>query len=162
MKYLFWILIVLCSTKSSTAQQLTLTFKQAAKNGIPFEHLDSIYKSAVHTDSTKAIFKSVPEQLKLQQAYKHLIRDLGEHLGENNFKWGKKVRCFNRIYFSPDGSIDYFLYNFLPLPNDPVPVEEKQRVRFEELLQKFIKNYRFELSAVEKFAQCSPVSYSDL
>jgi len=92
MKCLICILIMLGWNKSSNAQQLALTFQQARSNGIPFERLDSTYRSAVHTDSTKVVSKSALDQQKLQQAYQHLIQALGQYLVKNNFKWGKKVR----------------------------------------------------------------------
>lgn len=48
----------------------------------------------------------------MHQEYVNLIFGLNAFLSENNFEWEKPTRCFNRIYFSSDGTIDYFLYNF--------------------------------------------------
>ena len=71
-----------------------------------------------------------------------------------------KTKCFQRIYFAPNGKIDYFIYNFKlknVLPENLIS-EEKQK-EFERLLKLFVKDYTFFTSANEKFAQCSPTSY---
>jgi len=93
----------------------------------------------------------------LQHAYIQLLQDLGQFLSDQRFTWKKATRCFNRIYFSPDGSIDYFLFNFLGKAEDkPDEVTEKE---FQNLLNLFIANYQFPLTAKVKFAQCSPTTY---
>lgn len=148
-------LSILCS--NAFAQKLGLTFQEAKKQGISINALDSIYKSAVHVDSSKAVFKTDDAQKALYEAYVELLTDLGKFLSANNFKWDEPTRCFNRVYFSNDGTVDYFLFNFLGQPEEK-PSEEKQE-EFEELLNRFIKDYQFSLTADEKFAQCSPVTY---
>jgi len=151
------------SASSLFAQKrpLAITFQNAEKQGLAFSKLDSSYKSAVDSDTSKAVFKSAAQQKELQLAYADLLKDLNKHLAENNFKWEKPTRCFNRIYFKPNGKIDYFLYNFLPKPSDPNPISEEKRLRFEKLLSAFIRKYQFKLTADVKFAQCSPVTYAD-
>jgi hypothetical protein len=89
-------------------QHQGLTFQDAEKQGISIKHLDGIYKSAVHSDTSLAVFKTETEQEALQQGYVKLLQDLGKFLSDNNFKWEKPTRCFNRIYFSAEGTIDYF------------------------------------------------------
>ncbi|MFN3757527.1 MAG: hypothetical protein ACK4RM_11280, partial [Flavobacterium sp.] len=79
-------------------QQRGLTFQNAEKQGISIKHLDSVYISAVHTDTSLAVFKTETEQEAMQQAYIKLLQDFGKFLLENNFKWEKPTRCFNRIY----------------------------------------------------------------
>jgi len=134
--------------------QKAMTFEDAEKNGIRISQLDSIYPSGLHADSTKAVFWD--KQDEFIKAYQKTLQDLGAYLKANNFSWDKQTRCFNRIYFSKDGTIDYFLFNF---SKDAItPEREKQ---FAVLLNKFVKDYRFPLSATTGFAQCSPVRYSD-
>ncbi len=143
------------------AQQkaLVFPFEDAAQKGIPYQKLDSVYQSAVHSDRTLAVFKTPAEQLKLQAAYASMLQALGKHLAANGFKWEKPARCFNRIYFRPDGKVDYFLYHFLPSAGGTVSTEKAKQ--FEILLDGFLKEYTFPLTAPVKFAQCSPVTYSD-
>jgi len=134
-----------------------MTFQEAAKLGISIDKLDSSYKSAVHVDTSLAVFKTDSAQEKMHEAYVKLLQDFGKFLSEHNFKWDKPTRCFNRIYFSPGGTIDYFLYNFLGKPEDKLP-EEKQK-KFNTILNRFINDYKLAVTANVKFAQCSPATY---
>jgi hypothetical protein len=154
---LITITIALLCSAGCLAQGKALTFDEAAQQGIPFQRLDSLYKSAVHDNASLAVFKTPDEQAKLMQAYTKLLQDLGAHLKANNFKWQNQPRGMNRIYLSPDGKIDYFLYHF---PAGQVTLEKEWE--FARLLNRFIQNYRFAITAPEKFAQCSPVRYSDI
>ncbi|KXK39069.1 MAG: hypothetical protein UZ09_BCD002001108 [Bacteroidetes bacterium OLB9] len=148
---LLWICFTACG------QHLGLTFQEAEKQGISIKHLDSLYQSAVHTDTSMAVFKTDKEQETMHQEYIKLLQDFGKFLSTNNFVWDKPTRCFNRIYFNTDGTIDYFLFNFLGKTEDK-PDEEKQK-EFQRLLNLFIKDYKFSLTSKAKFAQCSPTTY---
>ncbi len=152
---LFTLWLLTCSP--SFSQHLGLTFQDAEKQGISIKHLDSIYTSAVHTDTSMAVFKTESEQQAMHQAYTILLQDFGLFLSNNNFHWEKPTRCFNRIYFNTDGTIDYFLFNFLGKPEDK-PVKEKEK-EFQRLLNVFIADYVFSITAPTKFAQCSPTTY---
>ena len=153
----FIITVLLTICLQTFGQHLGLTFQNAEKQGISIKHLDSLYKSAVHADTSLAVFKTEKEQDALQQAYVKLLQDFGKFLLENNFKWEKPTRCFNRIYFNSDGTIDYFLFNFLGKTEDkPAEIIEKE---FQRLLNVFISDYKFSLTAKTKFAQCSPTTY---
>ena len=133
--------------------QKSMTFKQAEKIGIS-QKLDSLYRGGIDSDSTKSIFKDQKAYIK---SYQQFIFQLGDFLKKNNFKWGKQVRCFNRIYFSNQGTVDYFLYNF-----NEGQITPEQESEFGNLVQQFIQQARFGLKTDTKFAQCSPVKYTDL
>lgn len=142
------------------SQSKVFSIEEAQKIGISIKELDLEYKSAVHVDSTKAVFKSEAQQQKLKESYTKLLQDFGSFLNKNNFKWETKTRCFQRIYFAPNGKIDYFIYNF-KLKNvflENLISEEKQK-EFQRLLELFVKEYTFSSTAAEPFAQCSPTSY---
>ena len=151
------IFTILISIISSNAQNKALTFKQAELEGKSYIHLDSLYKSAIHSNEKMAVFKSEKEQLELKKAYQSLIFDLSKFLSKSNFKWGKTTRCFNRIYFNKNGKIDYFLFNF---PEGEIANEKEKE--FSRLLNIFIKKKKIQLKAKEKFAQCCPIKYNDL
>lgn len=153
----FIITVLLTISFQTFGQQLGLTFQNAEKQGISIKHLDSVYISAVHTDTSLAVFKTETEQEAMQQAYIKLLQDFGKFLLENNFKWEKPTRCFNRIYFNADGTIDYFLFNFLGKIEDK-PAENIEK-EFQRLLNVFIADYKFSVTAKTKFAQCSPTTY---
>jgi hypothetical protein len=154
MKYLATILL-LSVTLSSRAQHIASTFQQAEKTGYSMQHLDEIYPSALHSDSTKAVFKGAA-QAQFITAYKAMLYDLNTYLNKNNFTWGKPTRIFNRIYFKPDGSIDYYLVN-LALPG----TDTTKAKAFIPLLTQFVQFYKIKITAKTKFAQCSPVMYQD-
>ena len=156
-KNISFLTLLLMFCFNSFGQHLGMTFQTAEKQGITIQHLDSIYKSALHADTSQAVFKTDSEQVNLQKAYIKLLQDFGKFLSYNNFKWDKPTKCFNRIYFNADGTIDYFLYNFLGKQEDKLS-EERQK-EFNELLNQFIKEYRFTMTAKVKFSQCSPTTY---
>ncbi|WP_298118301.1 hypothetical protein [Flavobacterium sp.] len=160
MKTIIKILLVVLLSNKMQSQSKVFSIEEAQKNGISIEKLDLEYKSAVHVDSTKAVFKTEAQQQKLQESYTKLLQDFGSFLNKNNFKWETKTKCFQRIYFAPNGKIDYFIYNFKlksVLPENLIS-EEKQK-EFQRLLELFAKEYTFSSTATEKFAQCSPTSY---
>jgi hypothetical protein len=151
------IIIFLSICLQTFGQHIGLTFQDAEKQGVSIKHLDSLYRSAVHGDTSLAVFKTEKEQDALQQAYVKLLQDFGKFLSENNFKWEKSTKCFNRIYFNADGTIDYFLFNFLGKAEDK-PYEEIVK-EFQRLLNAFISDYQFSLTSKSKFAQCSPTTF---
>lgn len=159
-KSILKILLIVLSSNNMYSQAKVFSIEEAQKTGISIEKLDLEYKSAVHVNNIKAVFKTEEEQQKLQESYAKLLQDFGSFLNKNNFKWKTKTKCFQRIYFSPEGKIDYFIYNFKlknVLPENLLS-EEKQN-EFERLLELFVKDYTFSSTAKEKFAQCSPTSY---
>jgi hypothetical protein len=152
MKTLFSALLLL--TVSTCFSQKAMTFQQASKSGVRISQLDSIYASALHSDSSKAVFWHSQEEF--IDAYKSTLQTLGDFLKQNGFTWGKETGCFNRIYFNKEGGVDYFLYSF----NKDVITPEKEK-QFDVLLNRFIKDYKFPMKAGTGFSQCSPVRYRD-
>lgn len=152
-KIILCLAIVTAFTLNLYAQK-AMTFEEAAKQGTSYQELDKLYKSAVHANTTLAVFKTPQEQQSLQKAYVIFMQGLGAYLKANNFKWDKQVRCFNRIYFAKNGKVDYFLYNF-----KPGDITAEKENAFAKLLSLYIKDHQFSLSANEPFAQCSPIKY---
>jgi hypothetical protein len=154
---LFLITLLFAINTQSFSQHLAMTFQESSGQGIQMTRLDSIYKNAVNADPSKAVFKTESEQTALQESYYTLLKDLGQFLADNKFNWDKPTNCFNKIYFSADGTIDYFLFNFLGKPdNRPT---EAQQLEFKRLLNLFITDYKFPLAATVKFSQCSPSTF---
>lgn len=144
------------------AQNKAMTFNAAKAQGNAPEQLDKVYKGAIHTETIPGVFKTESEQEQLIVAYTQLLQDLASFLKKNNFTWERPTRCFNRIYINKNGTIDYFLYNFYT--NKEKPEEnllEVKSAEFDRLLNLFVKDYRFSVTANENFAQCSPVTYRD-
>jgi len=154
MKTILTILILTTMSYNGYGQK-AMTFAEAQKNSISISDLDNSYKSGINADSSLAVFNSNEEEY--IKAYQQLLQDFGSFLKTNHFLWDNPTRGFNRIYFDKNGKIDYFLYNF-----PPGQLTNEQEVRFKELLNNFITNYRFTLTAEVGFAQCSPVTYMPL
>ena len=156
MKELFLTSVFTVLALSGFTQQRVSTFQNAIEGGIRIQNLDSLYKPALSggADSLQAVFYG--KQTEFQKQYIALLQAFGKHLKANNFSWGKKTRCFNRIYFNEHGRIDYFLFNF-----QPGELSHENEKQFKKLLTTFIEDYKFPLPAQSKFAQCSPVIYND-
>lgn len=134
--------------------QVGLEFNEAKRLGLV--DLDSIYMSAIHSDTTKAVFKTERERENLIASYHQMLKDFGKFLSENNFEWKNKTLGFNRVYFNENGKIDYFLFSFRKSEHE---LTEHEHNEFQRLLNLFVKDYQFPLTADTKFVQCSPVTY---
>lgn len=151
----FTLVVLLVSLNDFLAQGYEIN--DARKKGIFTNHLDSIYKNAINTDSTLAVFRSKASQEKFVAAYHQLLSDWGEFLSSNHFYWDKPVQAFNRIYFNSRGKIDYFLYSFRTTLENELSLDKQKE--FNRLLNIFISEYQFPVSAEENFVQCSPTKY---
>lgn len=131
------------------------TINKAEQQGITIDHLDSLYMSAVHVDSNKAVFKSEAAADSLAHCYNRFIADFGKYLNQYHFKWTGPTRCWNRIYFHADGSVDYYLFSF------KTKVSEAQTVEYKRLFRYYALTHKIGITALCNFAQCSPVLYLD-
>lgn len=153
MKVVFTLVFAALLSFTSYAQ-LGISLAGAEDRGISIPRLDSTYQSGIHSDPDLAVFGD--QQNEYIQAYYALIRDLTSYLNTNDFRWGGQTRCFNRIYFNPDGTIEYFIYEF-----EEGEISDERKEQFEQLLNEFIVDTKFPLSKNVRFAQCSPVNYRD-
>lgn len=151
-KYL--VAVFLTVALSCFAQKMAATFQKAIDQGVSIQKLDSMYKPALSSDSLHAVF--VGKEKAFYDSYIHLLKDLNSYLKKNSFSWNKTSRCFNRIYLNKEGQIDYFLFNF-----KAGEISAEKEEQFAKLLGVFIQTYQFPMEANSKFAQCSPVVYSD-
>jgi hypothetical protein len=155
MKFILgFITIGLLSCFSGFGQNIAISFDEVESKKISIYELDEVYKSALHSDSTKAVFNGREEEF--LNSYKSLLNELALHLKSNNFYWEKQTRCFNRIYINKDGEINYFIYNFKE------EIEKIKEEEFKKLLTLFINTYKFPLASEVNFVQCSPVKFFDL
>jgi hypothetical protein len=160
MKKYFSITFLLLFFAFVTEAQKAMLMKDAEKNGTSIPFLDSIYMSAIHVDSTLSVFKTEADQQMMGNAYVKYLQDFGAFLSANNFFWERKTKAFNRIYISPDGTIDYVVYNFIEkdlTDEEKISIEKQQE--FNRLLNLFVNDYKFPIKAPVKFAQCSPTTY---
>lgn len=108
--------------------------------------LDTLYQSGVDSDSTKAAFGD--RQDEYMKSYSAFYKELNTYLSVHDFTWDDTTKCFNKLYFHPDGKMDKYFYSF----RGSVPPEKQQR--FEELATAFLKDYRFPMTNAVPFRQC--------
>jgi hypothetical protein len=149
------ILLLLLVPIFCRAQQKAQTFQDAERAGLTVQKLDNIYANAMDADTAKAVFKG-SMATDFYKAYSAMLTDLSLYLQKNNFTWDKPTRIFHRIYFEPDGSIDYYLLNLKPANLTP-----EKETRLITLINDFAKNYKLAITTNKKFAQCSPAIYQD-
>ena len=131
----------------------TMTF---AKEAGVAQRVGDIYKSAIIVaDTSKGVFKTDADREPLTKAYTQLLNDFGKYLKDHNFKWEQPTRCWNRIYFSPDGAIDYYLFDF------KTNISNEKLKQYRALFTSFAGSHKINITAQEGFAQCSPVTFMD-
>jgi hypothetical protein len=114
--------------------------------------LEGLYAAAIGGDG--AVFADGEEDF--IAAWQGFLQAIGQHLKDGGFVWGRPARCFLRVYFDACGMVDRLLYAF---PEDAVTKE--QAARFHALLNGFLAENAFPLSAMEPFRQCGPALFTD-
>ncbi len=130
------------------------TIDNAKMDGITVQSLDSKYKSAVHVDNAKAVFVGSGAD-SLKNAYTRFLQGFGNYLKTQGFLWQAPSRCWNRIYFHADGTVDYYLFDF------KTAISNEKITRFKELFKAYAGTHKIGITASTNFAQCSPVTYMD-
>lgn len=152
-----WALLLLFGSLSA---QKVVRFSQLEAEGLQLAWLDSVYTSAVHNDTSMAVFKSEAAQQNFIAAYGAFIQDFGKFLADHGFEFKQVQRCFNRVYFSATGTVDYFVYSFSNKNIEPQnQLTDQQLQEFERLLMMYLKTATLSVTAPVSFAQCSPVVY---
>ncbi|WP_257670017.1 hypothetical protein [Parapedobacter tibetensis] len=136
------------------AQTKVISFAKGKANGLSMTDLDARYKSAVHTDTSLAVFKTEEEQAKFIEAYQSFVKEIGLYLSGKGFEWKNPTRIFNRFYVDKHGNVEYYVYNFLSSQ-----IDESTAQTFETLMKSFFKDHKFGITAQIPFAQCSPVDF---
>lgn len=130
--------------------QTILSISEAATHNLSIVHLDSLYKSALHSDTTQAVFNH--QSNAFSKTYTQLVQQLGRFQNENGFNANGGLKFFHRLYFNPNGQLDYYLYQFKPNTISP-----EQEQRFKHNTELFFKSYTFPMQAPCPFAQCCKV-----
>jgi hypothetical protein len=132
--------------------QKGMTFKEAENMGISFDSLELEYKTLHSLGKSDTLLIE-----KAGKAYYNFFNAFNTYLTNKNLKWPFEVKCFHKMYFSPDGSFNYFLFNFLNEP--PYKVSPEQETKFKILLNEFIDNYKFPITTDVKYSQCGSIIY---
>lgn len=117
---------------------------------IPADLLEGTHRSAVHVDSTQAVFHDQEAWVK---EYKKMYGAFSKHLKAGELELSKPLRLNVRCYFRSDGSIGHIAYSYYA----PTDLDEQQAKLFNQLLETFSRDYKVSFSANEPFKQCGPV-----
>jgi len=155
-RYILILLLLSFSSKAQIHDRLYVeTIVIAATEGISIKQLDSSFISAVHVDSSKAVFKSNESADSMRHAYSRFLGNFGAYLRMNGFKWGQPTRCWNKIYFQADGTVRYYLFDF------KTEIGAERLKRYKELFKAYASINKIGISASVNFAHCSSVTYQD-
>lgn len=155
MRVVSLLMILFILTSPVEALQMAMSFSEAEAADISIEEIDSRYSDAIHVNPRLAVFSD--NQSEFIRQYREFIQNLALYLNENEFFWDEPKRVFNRIYFSEDGSVEYFFYN-----DNHTGFNSTEIRNFNRLVSEFIQNNRLNIKAESAFAQCSPVVYSNV
>lgn len=148
---LIFFALILTLFEYSFGQTKCYPWNEFEKSGFTFNELDSIYTDAGNADTTMlTAFKG--RENEFGEAWIKLLQDISAFLWKNNFKWDSLTQCFNVFYFDNDGTIDYYFYNIKDF---------KKTEKFEKLMNDFIKDYKFPLTAEMKFKQYGSAIFQD-
>ena len=147
--------LFLCSI-SSYSQDKVLDVKELAKHSFSMQHLDSIYKNGLPVDdSIHPVFTQIYFDSVVDKAWNNLLQNMGKYFSKNGLKWDNPTKCWNRMYFSSTGDVDYFVYHFIS------PVDEKKEIEFKKVLNSFLKENKMPVAASRKFSLCRGVTWTD-
>jgi len=158
-KKVFFLTILLLLISKVNGQHIASTFHDIKKQGVDFECLDSIYNGLIFLDSTGHTFPRDTSEFLKYNAYKIMLQDIADYLVSNKFEWDHPIKIINKIYYSHDGTIDYFLYRFNNSTDSTKEFSIDKQIEFNRLLTLFIQTYKFPIKSEAKFSQCGTTTY---
>ena len=134
-----------------------MTFQEMETNGITMTKLDSIFPNATSADKTLGVFKG-KNMDKFSKAWGNFYMELMEYCGKCGLVWGQQTYCFNKVYFTKEGKVDYWFFNFKKTDNIP---QEKQDA-FRKILNEYCLKNKIKIKAKSNFSQCASVDFVDM
>jgi len=125
-------------------------YSEQEKSNLLELKLDDKYQNLLNPEISGENFKEV------YASWKKLHVDLYRYLNKNNFEWdvnSEKIKIFNKIYFTKEGKIEFYVFKIL---ND---VSQEKVYEYKSLVKNFSKNFQINLRRDFKFAQCGKASF---
>ena len=144
-------LLLLFQPMASYAQEC-YPFDDVPEGSPSMEELEMTYADTDTTGAFNPTKPYMPDMKGIGKKYRTFVSNLGSYLDSNGFKWDKRIRYFQRIYFGKDGMADYYLYEF---KKDP-PKEERREL-FEKLIEEYLAKNSLGIETKGRFAMCAPV-----
>jgi hypothetical protein len=156
MKILLYLVSFLLTATTIFGQSKTYSVEELGWHGLTLNHLDSIYYNGIPgSDPRYQVFSQKYFENVVAKARIDLLQKIGDYFKKNNLKWGTEVKCWTRMYFNTDGTIEYFVYHFIS------KVDNNKEDNFKRLLDSFIKINKFSVIAKQKFSLCGGVTWTD-
>ncbi|TND07961.1 MAG: hypothetical protein FD123_2769 [Bacteroidetes bacterium] len=150
-------LFLSCGSLFTVKAQQCMTFQELNKNENRMAKLDSLFPSAVAGDTANKIFPGKLQQ-EFQAAWGNYFSGLFQYLADNGLVWGEQTYCFNKIYFSPDGSVQYWLFNFRQADRIHPDLQDQ----YHALITSYSKTHKIKIKAGSFFSQCASVDFIDV
>lgn len=132
--------------------QTVLSYSDASAKGLSIDSLDRIYKIAGHADPALSGFKG--DMKAFQEAYDQFTGKLTAHLVKQGVTVEKEQRVQIRVYFNPEGGIDYVFYQIRK-----GQFSEKVEKEFSGWVMSYVKDYRLPMTNPERFSQNRPLFF---
>ena len=144
---IFYVLVFLTTIlfQPILAQPTVLSLDEAKSSGIDISQLDEQYPAATSFDPNEGVFRDDQSEFLIE--YQKLLRKIGIDLYRAGIEWGENTMFVHRIYFSDDGSVDYFLFD--------TSSEEIDHEIIKDYLIELSREYSFPLEPETKFRQCA-------
>ena len=143
------------TTKKNSKSYKVINIENKAEFNTALLHeLDSIYPNLLDPRNV-----SENEMEEVRASWVNLHQHMQTFLAENNFDWGVNdslISIVNRIYFSPDGEIEYYLFG---IQNENVAEEKKNA--YKKILESFSAKKEINLERRRRFAQCGKIYYKN-
>ncbi|QCK16698.1 hypothetical protein DCC35_19145 [Mangrovivirga cuniculi] len=138
------------TNQNKTTNIKPITFSLAEEEEL--KKLDSLNLDSSYANLLSPAYNSEENIKEVRRSWSKLHQDLGKYLVEQNFNWGindSSISLFNKIYFSEDGTIDYYAFKVITPSVSDDKVDE-----FELLLKEFSSEVKLDLNQKKNFAQC--------
>jgi hypothetical protein len=132
-----------------------MTFQNAERFGIKVKQLDSLYLNAIPSATYEGVFKGSKD---FDIAWGKFYKDLLDFMAGQGLKWSKPQDCFNKVYFTKDGVVEHWFFNFPLADNVPADIQ----IKYRKIVEEFSKDHKIKIKADKNFSQCATVTLMEL
>lgn len=104
-----------------------------------------------YTTGVYLLGDSIPQQY--MQAWQQFVLGLRNALIDAGMSWADVYRFWGRLFLAPDGSVDYYVYQW---SGDHQPGDE-WKAQFRTVVERYLATFRFAYTFNRRFSQCGSV-----
>ena len=126
---------------------------------IKFEEFKKLNLDDSHVNLLNPKFSTKQEYTTIINSWRAFHQKVNTILSDNNFTWeipDSTITVFNKIYFSKNGDVNYFLVNII---NEKVTDSTKNI--YIKLLENNLDKLNIDVVRENQFAQCGKVKYKN-